>query len=786
MALTYNTYSLPDQQCSYTSKLKSTWYIPTCNYIINKALHNDNHSKLDEYLSAASGDISDAALNKILKPLQGGDPTLSNIQIGNKRSVDIIRPIVRRYLGEIIKQYTNFQVYHLDPTSVVDRNKNLQKELDVIIQQLFINEMNNAGFQTGEPSQEVPDIQTFIKEKQTEYLQNEVIKGQNRLELILSETDEKTKVIQAFYYWFATNRVITYRSVINGDVVYEVISPKEYYRVNSGNPYIKDDDMGCRMFKLSVHQIISTYGDILKPADITYLKEHNFTEKGHPTHSEILARDINEVYDLTAVLEGGTTPITTTDFSRLINCYHAVGKTQRKVQYLTYINMLGEELTIEVSDDYKLDPEHGDISISYDYRDEFWEYYRFGEELEGVYSIPQPVPVQRHLFNEHSYCENPYNGLYKLLEGFEIEPIPYTLNDINVLNTLLLIQIERTIAKYRPGLTILPESLMQDSESYSLAERLASMLVDDTLLINDEEAHANSLQAIKVLTNNSVENYIKTLFEIRKELKKEAYELADMNANRLGDVSPYAGKATTEMSINYSIAGSVLLFEKFNKLRERDYEALLDCSRVAWELGKQGSYVTPEGTVIQIALTTEDNITNIGVFVRNNAIESEKMNRLKDFASAAMQSGDYSVAAKIVTSDNSTKILSYIEKFTEATRAFNKQIEDNKNATLDKINQDNLANEQIQRDFEANLEQFKQAAETERTLITAGVNDGNENTAGEMFKRNHDLLKRQFEARKLNLGERQQRHKEIMDAENLKLKREKQDTDRYIARINKN
>ena len=83
-------------------------------------------------------------------------------------------------------------------------------------------------------------------------------------------------------------------------------------------------------------------------------------------------------------------------------------------------------------------------------------------------------------------------------------------------------------------------------------------------------------------------------------------------------------------------------------------------------------------------------------------------------------------------------------------------------------------------------EQFKQAAETERTLITAGVNDGNENTAGEMFKRNHDLLKRQFEARKLNLGERQQRHKEIMDAENLKLKREKQDTDRYIARINKN
>lgn len=786
MALTYNTYSLPNQRCSYSNKLRAEWFIPTCNYIINKAMTSDNHSMLKEYFNAASGNISDAALNKVLKPLQGNEPTLSNIKIGNKRSVDIIRPIVRRYLGELIKQYTNFQVYYLDPTSVVDRNPSLEKELDNIIQQLFINEMNNAGFQTGEESQEVPDIKTYIKEAQAEYLQQEVIKGQNRLELVLSETDEKTKIIQAFYYWFATNRVITYRGVMNGDVMYDVISPNEYFRVDSGNPYIKDDDMGCRVFQLSVHQIIAHYGKMLKPKDITYLQEHNFSEKSHPTHSEILSREISSVYDLTTVLEGGTTPITTTDFSRLIECYHAVGKTQRKVQYLTYVNLLGETITIEVSDDYKLDIANGDVELTYEYRDEFWEYYRFGGELEGVYSIPQPVAVQRHLFNEHAYCENPYNGLYGLLKDFHIDPIPYTLNDINILNTILLIQIERTIAKYRPGMTVLPESVLQDSDNYTLAERLAAMLVDDQLIINDEDISANSLQAIRTLTNNSVENYIKTLFEIRKELKQEAYELADMNANRLGDVSPYAGKATTEMSINYSIAGSILLFETFNKLRERDYEALLDASRVAWELGKQGSYVTPEGTVIELSLTTEDNINNIGVFVRNNAIESEKMNRLKDFAPAAMQSGDYSIAAKIVTSDNSTKIQSYIEKFVEATKAYNKSIEDNKNATMDKINQDNIANEQAQRDFDANMEQFKQASETQRTMITAGVSSSNNDVASDMFKKTNENIKRQYENRKLNLMERQQQHKEIVDASKLRLAKEKQATDRYIAKINKN
>jgi ornithine aminotransferase len=129
----------------------------------------------------------------------------------------------------------------------------------------------------------------------------------------------------------------------------------------------------------------------------------------------------------------------------------------------------------------------------------------------------------------------------------------------------------------------------------------------------------------------------------------------------MGNNSPYAGKATTEMNINYSIAGSVLLFESFNKMREKDYEALIDCSRIAWIDGKSGSFSDNVGNVVNLTLNVSDNLANMGVFVRNNAIEAEKMNTLKQFGQAAMQSGDYPIAAKIATSQNSTEITRYIE-----------------------------------------------------------------------------------------------------------------------------
>jgi hypothetical protein len=594
-----------------------------------------------------------------------------------------------------------------------------------------------------------------------------------------------TKMIQAFYYWFATNRVITYRSIRNNDVVYDTIHPSEYWRVDSGNKYIKDDDMGCRVFSMTVNQILENYRDILKPGDITYLKEHNDSNNSYVKYGELLSRDVNEVYDLSTVFQAAN-EITNTDFSRNITCYHAVGKTQREVQVLTFIDMFGEEITMHVDDSYKFDPEHGDISLTSEYQSEFWEYYRFGDELEGVYSIPQPCEVQRHLFNNHSSCENPYNGLYETVRGFSNDPIPVTISDINVFSMILLIQIERTIAKFRPGTLLIPEVLLADSDEYSLEQRLAGMVLDDNLIVNSQDIDPAIWQAVKLVSNPTVEKYIVALFEIRQKLKDEAYELADMTASRMGNNSPYAGKATTEMNINYSIAGSVLLFESFNKMREKDYEALIDCSRIAWIDGKSGSFSDNVGNVVNLTLNVSDNLANMGVFVRNNAIEAEKMNTLKQFGQAAMQSGDYPIAAKIATSQNSTEITRYIEEFTAATRELQRATEENRNATLKQINDAKLADAQAQRDFDASIEEFKQQSETERTLIQVGAQNGASGEAVDDFKRNNDNIKNSLAERGLSLAERQQRHKEQMDYAKLQQSKQKDANALTIAKINKN
>ena len=44
---------------------------------------------------------------------------------------------------------------------------------------------------------------------------------------------------------------------------FEIISPLEYYRIDSGNLFVEDDDYGMREFDININDIIGEYQEVL-------------------------------------------------------------------------------------------------------------------------------------------------------------------------------------------------------------------------------------------------------------------------------------------------------------------------------------------------------------------------------------------------------------------------------------------------------------------------------------------------------------------------------------------
>lgn len=756
----------PNQRVRESEKRKPQFYIPTTNYIIDRALAENDKEDTIKRFNNANGIIDTKTIEYVLKPFSNSvNSQRDQLRFPSKtRDIDIITPIKERYLGEFIKQYSNYQVYIHDSDSIFKRNKELSKAVGTFIVKK-IQKLIDTG---DEQVIENLDVDKFAKEFIEEWTDDRVIKGQKKLNLINDLTNSEVLYIQAFFYWWACEEVYTYRTIVNGDIEKEVIPPWEYYRIDSGEIFVEDDDMGMRKYRMSINQIIDRDRDILSKKDIDYIKslllkenlEHDGTIKPHLLQS----RDSFEVYGSGDINDLSRKSLY--DSSGMVDVYDCFWKTETLVYNLKYYDKsTGEVVNTLVPQDYKLDPLNGDISLEEEWINESYMSRRYGGKFEGVYIPATPVEVQRQEVNNISKCKLPVNGIVGLLKNNKLNPISTRLIPYQLLMRLYTFQQEKAIAKFK-SFNLMPESILLDSEEMTLEDRLHYASIDDILPFNDENADAALYQSIKSMYNQGAERYIQILQEIRYAIKQEAMDIANMNEQRYGDINQQAGKSVTEYAITKATTGSILMFEMFNKFRERDYTADLDYSKAAWIDGKQGSYI--DRSTNEIVYVDIDGIeelsSNLGVFIRNSALEEEKLKQYRNIALAASQNGEFSLAADAIHTENSTTIRRLIKKSEEARKEYEKNIEETRNNLQMQLQESKQKEKEMDNIHDKEMEILKQRSETERLISKLRV---------EMMKIQNDIS---------NISSNvpdEARNK--LDQANMELKRRKQALDELTA-----
>jgi len=672
-----------NQRISRSAKEEDSFYKPTYDYLVNKAISLNKKDDITLWLEAANGIISTTSLDYLISPLKDTETkkTLAKLP-GELRDTDLINTVRERNIGEYIGLPYKFTVNVFNGDSVLRRDLEVREEVDKFMQQALINMLNeyynNTDVNTGVPSKEVPDIEKFAKKKIEEWIDKRAIDGFNILKLINAINDFDTKRIQAFFYWWATEEFYTYREIINNEVYTSVLSPLEGYPIYNNEQFVEDYTGFVIKQRTTLTKVKELYWKDFSNTEKEYIK--NLVRRTDGTFSTKGTWLISRNWDASQnsqFVSNNNAEFDVTDNSESLDEYTIIWRTEVPVKIRRFTDPLGINREEVVPEDYTQN--EFDTEIITEWIEEVYIGKRFGNAVSGIYLKPKPCDVQR--YDKHTLAPKlPVGGKKGILRNILQNPIPKRLIPYVVIDRMILLQQERTIAKYQGYIQVIPQSLLNSDSTGSKQEKMFYIKADNTLVYDDTSVDFNTVaQGFRIVNMPDIASYLKTLIELRDKYKEEGLEIANMNNYALGDMMASTGKGVMQEGIYRARIGNVLAITMFHAALERDHLADLEFSKIAYQDEKRGSYIDKTtGKPIYIDINLEQHReSDYGVTVENSKIDQDKIDQFKALGFNAGQNGDTESAAAAIMYDSIPELRQAIKEISEANRKFEETMKAN-------------------------------------------------------------------------------------------------------------
>lgn len=760
--------SLPNQRTTRDAKLEKKFYQATYDNIINRALSLNPKTNVTAWLNAANGIVSNDTIQYLISPLVD-ENTKKPVGIlpGSLRETDLINTVRERNLGEYLGLPYKYEVSVHNEDVILFRNAKIKQEVDIIIQQAIINDLNALSEQrsaqseqNGQPqeqplnlgeSKEIPNIKEHIEKVIRDYFDDRAVEGQHILELVNDINQFDTKRLQAFYYWWATEEFYTYREIINNEVKTEIISPLNGFPIINSQQFITDSEAFVKTGKITLSEIKARYWDEMDKAEQDYITSISKNKDGYfstPATFLRLRSLLSEERSFYYQNQGREFSIANAD--ELVDEYLVLWRTEVPITIKTFTDPLGNEMDEIVDDGYK--PIDESEIVRQEWIEESWIGRRFGNATSGVYLKPKPCSVQRY-DKQTNRCKLPAGGKKGILIDILQNPIPKRLITYELIDRMLGLQIERTLAKYQSHITVIPQSMMNNDTTGSTQEKMFYIKADNTLIYDDTQVELNTvISGFRVVNMSAVSDHLQVLLDLKKHYREEGLQMANMNSYRLGDVMPSTQKGVMQESIYRAAVGNVLSITMFNAALEQDHQADLEFARIAYIDGKKTSfYSNKERKVIYLDIDPLKLVdSDYGVFVHNAKLDTSKIEAYRNYAFSAAQNGEFELAAAAIEADTLPEMRKAISEIVEANKKFKVQMEqqqidtqkyvaDVAAQTTDTTNQKDIMIAKDDNDTKILVAQIQAENSTQQVSTVPSDNTNNLNTTIQNFYKTREL-----------------------------------------------
>ena len=792
-----HNYDFPRQKIP-SSKKDKIWAAQCCDYVITQGIACKDEKKTHDLYRIMSGDIPEEFYKKILNPYNATNEKYKKFP-ATMRNYDLMKGIIRRYVGEYLKNPHIFLVGANNPDVMLARDQKLHAEISVLVQnavaqhitaafQQFVNEGKDP--REFNPQEQI-DIEKFVNDFNENYVDDVSAQGQELLSVIKDITEDELFYEQVYFNFITYGETYTYSEVNGSDLYKRVIKPIDAYPVPTDSLFVEDDEMFACRRKMTYTEIMDEFDKYFTNKDREFLDTY-YAKYGTPGAIDLTFGAYYNYYsDICGKFEGEDRDLFTRRpndvLSREINnklfdVWHCVWRSYSRIGLVTYTNEIGMLTTRYELDGYTLNKEAGDVDIEWIYVPQVYEAVRIGGRNDAIY----PYGARAIAYDRKGKL--PYNGLTELLPGYGKFSIVEEVLPYQIFYNIVAYAREMAIARNKLSILLLPQSLLGKNPE----DKIYKALAEGTLYIDDTNDTAMvRTQNIRMLQAD-ISAYIKQLTELLQEVETSAKLQVDMTAQRFGEIATSAGKGTTEEAIARGSMGSVIVEYMLDAMRERDYARDLDMTKLAWIDGLNTAYRNENGDIKYISLNVNNHVyADYIIKAKNSPKEREKFEQLKQFAFAASQNGDLQSALAAIKGDNVAEITKLINKFAEEARAHEEQIKQmdmqieqmKEQHDLDVIaakgEQDRLTLElegQIKENvalIQADANMISYNAEVSDTQKQAGIDRLNEARA-------------ENERQRLQLDRQQQRIDTILKIRDQQLKNKQIDTQLKIAKENKN
>ena len=794
MVFSNDECTFPEQKVPNSKKSQEEWYAACCDFIISRGLSIRNKDELEVKYDIINGKIPDSFYDKILNPYNATQDKYKRFP-ATMRNYDFMKGIIRRYVGEYIKNPHDFIVSANNPEVILARNGKLKQELSILVQQQIAAKINEAYQQFvnegNDPKQfnpeQVVDIENFIKEFNENYIDEISMQGQELLNVIRDLTEDTLLYVRAYFDFITFGECYTYTDIVGKNIVKRVISPRDAFPINTDNMFREDDDMFACRRKLSYQQIMDEFGEHITPKQKDFLNKYYGnrtpdTRLTYNTYESYFPEVCKKFSDKDRNLFRSQSNMMIDNNTGLYDVWHVVWRGFERIAIVTYINESGFIDTRIETDDYKLQKELGDISIEYKYKPQVYECVRIGTRSEAIY----PYKARAIAYDRNGKL--PYNGINELLQGFGKFSIVEIVTPFQVFYNIVAYHREIVIAKNKLNILMLAKSLLGKNSE----DTIYKMIADGVLYIDDtEDSGMLRSQQVRYLQSN-LGDYIAQLTALLADIKESANQQVDMTAQRYGEIANSAGKSVTQEAINRGSMGSVIIEYIMDCMRERDYARDLDYSKLAWIDGLDTSFRDSNNNLKYISLNVDNHVyADYVIKCKNSSKEQEKLDALKQFAFNASQNGDPMMAVAAIEGDNVASISKLIKKFQEQKEAHEMQLQQMEQQTKQMEQEFELQKIQVKGEEDRKTKELEGYIDQQIELIRADSNmiSYNAEVSDEAKEEGLDRLqdaRNQLDREKLQL----ERQKIMLDTYNKQqdraVKLKDIDTKYKIAKTNKN
>lgn len=794
MVFSNDECTFPEQKVPNSKKSQEEWYAACCDFIISRGLSIRNKDELEVKYDIVNGKIPDSFYDKILNPYNATKDKYKRFP-ATMRNYDFMKGIIRRYVGEYIKNPHDFIVSANNPEVILARNGKLKQELSILVQQQIAAKINEAYQQFvnegNDPKQfnpeQVVDIENFIKEFNENYIDEISMQGQELLNVIRDLTEDTLLYVRAYFDFITFGECYTYTDIVGKNIVKRVISPRDAFPINTDNMFREDDDMFACRRKLSYQQIMDEFGEHITPKQKDFLNKYYGnrtpdTRLTYNTYESYFPEVCKKFSDKDRNLFRSQSNMMIDNNTGLYDVWHVVWRGFERIAIVTYINESGFIDTRIETDDYKLQKELGDISIEYKYKPQVYECVRIGTRSEAIY----PYKARAIAYDRNGKL--PYNGINELLQGFGKFSIVEIVTPFQVFYNIVAYHREIVIAKNKLNILMLAKSLLGKNSE----DTIYKMIADGVLYIDDtEDSGMLRSQQVRYLQSN-LGDYIAQLTALLADIKESANQQVDMTAQRYGEIANSAGKSVTQEAINRGSMGSVIIEYIMDCMRERDYARDLDYSKLAWIDGLDTSFRDSNNNLKYISLNVDNHVyADYVIKCKNSSKEQEKLDALKQFAFNASQNGDPMMAIAAIDGDNVASISKLIKKFQEQKEAHEMQLQQMEQQTKQMEQEFELQKIQVKGEEDRKTKELEGYIDQQIELIRADSNmiSYNAEVSDEAKEEGLDRLqdaRNQLDREKLQL----EKQKIMLDTYNKQqdraVKLKDIDTKYKIAKTNKN